>query len=147
MKAKVAVTTNKNGDKLAEHAGHGVYFKIYEIDEQEGLTGSKIIKVEKENSLHNLLNNPNINPAEHEILQCQIMLTGGIGTAAINNLMKLGVRAYIIQGINPDDAVNQLIGGTLKAIDPNAYQHTHAHSHDHGDEDCHGHNCGGHNHH
>ena len=32
MKAKVAVTTNKNGDKIAEHAGHVVYFKIYEID-------------------------------------------------------------------------------------------------------------------
>ncbi len=145
MKAKVAVTTNRNGDKLSEHAGHGVFFKIYGIDEQEGLTGSKVIKIDKEHTLHNLLHSPNLNPADYEVLQCQILLTGGIGTGAINKLMQLGVRAYIIQETNPDEAIKQLIEGSLKAMDPNAYQHNHQHSHEHGEGhgcqggDCHGH--------
>ena len=140
MKAKIAVTTNKNGDQVAEHAGHGVYFKIYEVDEQAGLTGSKIIKVDKEHTLHNLLHNPQLNPQEHEVLQCQILLTGGIGMGAINKLYQLGVRAYIIEETNPDEAINQLINGTLKAVDPAVYQHNH--NHEHGD----GHDCDGHHH-
>jgi len=140
MKAIIAVTTNKNGDKLAEHAGHGVYFKFYEIDEQEGLMGSELVKVDKEHVLHNLLHNPNVNPEEHKILQSQILLTGGIGMGAIHKLMNFGVRAYIIEETNPDEAVNQLINGTLKAVDPS--QHEHSHHHQHGGE----HNCDGHHH-
>jgi len=137
MKAKIAVTTNKNGDKIAEHAGHGIYFKIYEVDQNEGLTGSKLIKVDKEHTLHNLLHNPNINPQEHEVLTSQILLTGGIGMGAINKLAHLGVRAYIVEETNPDEAVNKLIEGTLRAVDPSTIQHTH-HHHD-GNHDCNGH--------
>ncbi len=142
MKAKVAVTTNKNGDKITEHAGHGVFFKIYEIDEHEGLLGSKVIKVDKEHTLHNLLHNPDINPNDHEVLTTQILLTGGIGLGAINKLAYMGVRAYIVEEKNPDEAVNKLINGTLKAVDPNTVQH-HGHHHDHGEG---GHDCKGHQH-
>jgi predicted Fe-Mo cluster-binding NifX family protein len=138
MKAKIAVTCNKNGDKLAEHAGHAVYFKIYEIDEVEGLLGAKVIKVEKEFTIHNLIHNPEINKEEHEVLQSQILLTGGIGMGAINKLYQLGIRAYIIEEKNPDEAVNQLINGTLKAVDPNSIEHNHRHEHG-DDHDCHGH--------
>jgi len=141
MKAKVAVTSNKNGDKIAEHAGHVVYFKIYEIDEQEGITDSKVIKVDKEHTLHNLLHNPNINPAEHEVLQSQILLTGGIGMGAIGKLAQMGVRAYIVEEKNPDEAIEKLMTGTLKAVDPSTVQH-HGHDHHHGD----GHDCGEHHH-
>jgi len=140
MKAKVAVTSNKNGDQIAEHAGHGVYFKIYEIDEQEGITDSKVIKVDKEHTLHNLLHNPNTNPAEHEVLQSQILLTGGIGMGAIGKLAQMGVRAYIVEEKNPDEAIEKLMSGTLKAVDPSTVQH-HGHHHHHGDD----HDCG-HNH-
>ncbi len=143
MKAKIAVTTNKNGDKLAEHAGHGVYFKIYEVDQEAGLTGSKVIKIDKEHTLHNLLHNPQTNPAEHEVLTSQILLTGGIGMGAISKLAQMGVRAYIVEEKNPDEAVQKLIEGNLRAVDPNAYQHTHHHDHEHGDGE---HNCNGHHH-
>ena len=142
MKAKVAVTTNKNGDQIAEHAGHGVYFKIYEIDQIEGLTGSKVIKVDKEHTLHNLIHNPQTNPQEHEVLNCQILLTGSIGMGAIGRLAQIGVRAYIVEEKNPDEAVEKLIAGTLRAVDPSTVEHTHHHDHhhDHGDgHDCHGH--------
>ena len=139
MKAKVAVTTNKNGDKIAEHAGHVVYFKIYEIDEHEGLTGSKVIKVDKEHTLHNLLHNPNTNPDEHEVLTSQILLTGGIGMGGIQKLAALGVRAYIVEEKNPDEAVEKLIEGTLRAVDPRTIEHSHHHHHDHDDHDCNGH--------
>ncbi len=136
MKAKVIVTTNKNGDKIAEHAGHVRYFKIYEIDQTEGLTGSKIIKVEKEHTIHNLLHNPETNSEEHEILTGQILLTGGIGMGGIQKLAMLGVRAYIVEEKNPDEAVEKLIAGTLKAVDPRTIPHSHHH---HGDHNCNGH--------
>ena len=142
MKAKVAVTSNKNGDRIAEHAGHVVYFKIYEIDEHDGLTGSKVIKVNKEHTLHNLLHNPNTNPEEHEVLTSQILLTGGIGLGGINKLAHLGVRAYIVEEKNPDEAVEKLISGTLRAVDPRTIDHSHHHhhhDHEHGDHDCDGH--------
>ncbi len=140
MKAKVVVTTNKNGDKIAGHAGHVRYFKIYEIDQNEGLTGSKLIKVDKEHTLHNLLHNPDINPDEHEVLTGQILLTGSIGMGAIQKLAMLGVRAYIVEEKNPDEAVEKLIAGTLRAVDPRTIQHSHHHHHhDHKDHDCDGH--------
>jgi len=140
MKAKVAITTLKNGDKIAEHAGHVVYFKIYEIDQEKGITGTQLIKVDKEHTLHNLLHNP-VNPEEHEVLQSQILLTGGIGMGAINKLARLGVRAYIVEEKNPDVAIEKLINGTLKAVDPATVQH-HNHHHEHGE----GHDCGHHHH-
>ena len=143
MKAIIAVTTNKNGDKISEHAGHGVYFKFYEIDEQNGLQSSELVKIDKEHTLHNLLHNPNIQSEEHMVLQSQILLTGGIGMGAIQKLMQVGVRAYIVEETNPDEAINQLINGTLKAIDPTTYQHTHHHEHEHGE----GHDCNGHHQH
>ena len=140
MKAQVAITTNKNGDKVAEHAGHGVYFKIYTIDEQNGVENEKVIKVDKSETLHNLLHNPQTKPEEHEVLRSQILLTGGIGMGAINKLAQMGVRAYIIEEKNPDEAIKQLIEGTLKAVDPSTVPHHHHHHH--GD----GHDCNGHHH-
>ncbi len=140
MKAKVAVTTNRKGDKLTEHAGHVRFFKIYEIDEEEGVLSAKVIKVDKEHVLHNLLHSPNINLEEHEVLKSQILLTGGVGQGAIHKLYQLGVRAYLIEEKNPDEAIKQLIEGTLKALDPASFHHDHDHNHDHG----HGH---GHHHH
>ncbi len=140
MTAKVAVTTNKNGDKITEHAGHVVYFKIYEINQTEGLTVSKVIKVDKEHTLHNLLHNPDINPQEHEVLNSQILLTGGVGMGAINRLAQMGVRAYIVEEKNPDEAIEKLIAGTLRAVDPRSIDHSHHHhDHDHGNHDCDGH--------
>ena len=142
MKAKVVVTTNKNGDKIAGHAGHVRFFKIYEIDQNEGLTGSKLIKVDKEHTLHNLLHNPDINPDELEVLTGQILLTGSIGMGGIQRLAMLGVRAYIVEEKNPDEAVEKLIAGTLRAVDPRTIQHSHHHhdhDHDHEDHDCDGH--------
>ncbi len=139
MKALIAVTTNKNGDKIAEHAGHGVYFKIYEIDEQEGLLGSKLIKVAKEHNLHNLIHAQGINPQDYEVLRCQIILTGSIGMGAINKLYQIGIRAYIVEETSPDEAINHLINGTLKAVDPSTIEHTHQHSHEHGEGGCQGH--------
>ena len=140
MTAKIAVTTNKNGDQIAKHAGHGVYFKIYEIDEQDGLIDSKVIKVDKEHVLHNLLHSPNINPKDYEVLSSQILLTGGIGMGGINKLAQMGVRAYIVEEKSPDEAVNKLIDGTLKAVDPSTVPH----SHNHGKGE--GHDCGDHQH-
>ena len=140
MKALVAVTTNKNGDTIAEHAGHGVYFKIYEIDQEEGLVGSKMIKVDKEHTLHNLLHAPGINPQDYEVLRSQIILTGSIGMGAINKLYQMGIRAFIIEETNPDEAIKQLIAGTLKAVDPSTVEHTHHHEHgEHGEGGCQGH--------
>ncbi len=135
MQAKIAITTNKNGDKVAEHAGHVVYFKFYTIDEEKGLIDSNLVKVDKAFTLHNLLHGTNINPADHEILQSQILLTGGIGMGAIQKLAQMGVRAYIIEENNPDEAVKQLIDGTLKAVDPSTFQHHHNHE----EHDCDGH--------
>ncbi len=144
MQAQVAITTNKNGDKISEHAGHVVYFKIYTIDEEKGLIDSKVIKVDKEHTLHNLLHNPETNPEEHEVLQSQILLTGGIGMGAIQRLANMGIRAYMVEEKNPDEAIKQLIEGTLKAVDPSTFKHHHHHhDHDHG----HDHDCNGHHHH
>ena len=149
MKAKVVITTNKAGDKVSEHAGHVRYFKIYEIDEHKGIVDTKVVKVEKENTLHNLLHSNSLNPLEHEILQAQILLTGGIGPGAINKLAHLGVRAYMIKEKNPDEAINQLLNNTLKAIMPTEHHHHHhhgnnGHHHEHGNDDHHC--CGGHCH-
>ena len=139
MQAQIAVTTTKNGDKVSEHAGHAVYFKFYIIDQEKGVIDEKLIKVDKKHTLHNLLHTPDINPDEHEVLKSQILLTGGIGMGAINKLAHLGVRAYIIEESNPDNAIKQLINGTLKAVDPSTFQHNHHHEHNHDEHDCNGH--------
>ncbi len=139
MQAKIAITTNKNGDKVAEHAGHVVYFKFYTIDEEKGLIDSKLVKIDKDFTLHNLLHGANIDPKDHEVLQSQIILTGGIGMGAINKLANMGIRTYMIEETNPDIAVQKLIDGNLKAIDPSTFKHDHHHNHNHNEHDCNGH--------
>jgi predicted Fe-Mo cluster-binding NifX family protein len=56
---------------------------------------------------------------------------------AINKLFQIGIRAFIIEETNPDEAIKQLIAGTLKAVDPSTVQHTH--DHNHGEGGCQGH--------
>jgi len=131
-KAKVAVTTGKTGTRVAEHAGHVKFFKIYEITEDK-ITGIETVELDEGQTLHDMLHRYPIDFSGHPLEDVQIILTGGIGMGAIQKLFSVGKRAYMIAEKYTDEAIDKLLAGTLQALDPREHQHDHHHDHHHHD--------------
>ncbi|NPA46251.1 MAG: hypothetical protein GXO24_03455 [Chlorobi bacterium] len=136
-KAKVAVTTGRTGTRVAEHAGHVKFFKIYEITEDK-ITDIKTVEVDEGQTLHDMLHRHPIDFTGHPLEDVQIILTGGIGMGAIQKLFSVGKRAYMIAEKYSDEAIDKLLAGTLQALDPREHHHDH-HHHDHHHHDHHHH--------
>ncbi len=131
---KVAVGTGRPGTRIAEHAGKTRFFLIYEIEETpEGLQlkEKKKIELKEGEKLHDMLHRFPIDFSGHPLEDVEIILTRSIGPGAVQKLYMLGKRAYMIEEKNPDEAIEKLMAGTLKALDPSQHHHHHDHHHGH----------------
>ncbi len=143
-KILVGVGTGRPGTRIAEHAGKTKYFLIYEIvqDEEGNITlqGKKQIELKDEEILHEVLHRYPLNFTGHPLENVEIIITRHIGEGAMQKLYFMGKRAYMVEEKNPDEAIEKLIAGTLKAVAP---AHHHHHHHDEGGCGC-GSGCGCH---
>jgi len=135
----VAIGTGRPGTRIAAHAGRSKHFLIYELhadDEQNvRLHSKKQIELKDDEILHEVLHRFPVDFSGHPLENADIILTGGIGTGAVQKLLFAGKRAYAVAEKDPDEAIRKLIEGTLQAIPP----HSHHHGHHHHDDDHHGH--------
>ena len=138
MQTKVAVSS-QNKRTITGHAGKCYHFYIYTIEE-DGSYQKESLKLEKGNSLHDVLHGPVEN---HPIFEMDILLTQSIGQGAVQKLASKNLRAHNIQEEDPDTAIKKLIEGTLQAYAsaPHDHSHHHHHHHEHGEGGCS--NCGG----
>jgi len=128
-KVKVAISTGKSGKQITEHVGRTLFFKIYEITEDR-ITGTELVELTKEQSLHNLLHRPVIDFSGHPLEDVEIILTRSIGPGAIHKLFSVGKRAYMIAEKHVDEAIEKLLQGRLQAL--NVLEHHSGHHHEHG---------------
>ena len=128
----VAVTYEKG--QVFQHFGHTEYFKIYETSETEVLK-SEILSTEGQghSALAAFLKERKVNT----------LICGGLGAGAQMALQEMGIRVFPGITGNADEAVRQLVAGTL-ACHPGANCHHHQHHEgDCGHAHCAGHHCAG----
>lgn len=127
---KIAVTYDQG--MVFPHFGHSEQFKIYNIKANE-VVSTEIIQTNGTGhcALANIL-------AEKEV---EILICGGIGAGAINNLQKAGIE--ILPGVmgEADMAVEDYLAGILE-YDPNTRCSHHEHDHNCSDHDCSSHHHG-----
>ena len=119
MKTLVAITT-QNRKTIFEHAGKCRNFLIYTI-EDDLITNKKLLELTKEETLHNVLHEPN---SSSVLFDMDILLTRGIGNGAIQKLATHNVACYKIEETDPDEAIKKLIKGTLEAVSPVSHEST-----------------------
>jgi len=127
---KIAIPTEETN--VSSHFGKCENFTIVEIENSK--IKSKVI-VNTEGNQHGLL------PAFLASHGVNIVIAGGMGQGARDNLVSNNIE--IISGVNGniDEAISTYLDGNLKSNDVGCSGHDHSHEHDHGEGGC---NCGKH---
>lgn len=123
---KIAVTY-ENG-AVFQHFGHTGQFKVYDISEGN-ITDTQII--DTNGSGHGAL------AGMLSALHVDTLICGGIGAGAQTALAEAGIRIYGGVSGSADDAVTQLLAGTLD-FNPDVHCSHHGEGHHHEN----GHHCG-----
>lgn len=123
---KIAVTY-ENGN-VFPHFGHTEQFKVYDI-ESGNVTGAQI--VDTDGNGHGAL------AGMLSALQVDTLICGGIGAGAQTALAEAGIRLYGGVSGSADEAVSQLLAGTL-VFQPDVHCDHHGEGHSHEG----GHHCG-----
>ena len=123
---KVAVTY-ENGN-VFPHFGHTKQFKVYEVENGK-VSDTEI--VDTEGSGHGAL------AGILSALKVDTLICGGIGAGAQAALAEAGIRLYGGVSGSVDEAVDQLLAGSL-VYDPDVHCDHHGEGHHHED----GHHCG-----
>ena len=128
---KIAVTY-ENG-QVFQHFGHTENFKIYDVLGKD-IISSEVVSTNGSGhgALAGMLK-------EHNVA---VLICGGIGGGAQAALAEAGIMLYGGVSGNADDAVKELLEGTL-AFNPNVQCNHHGHEHGEG-HTCGNHGCGSH---
>jgi predicted Fe-Mo cluster-binding NifX family protein len=110
---KIAVAS-QNQKTISAHGGKVSKFYIYSVNESaKEITGRELISLAKEDILHNRFHESTNPWAPHPIFDVDVLITGGAGMGFVNRLASQNTQVIITPETDPDDAVNQLLAGTL----------------------------------
>lgn len=127
---KIAIATEEVN--VSSHFGRCENFTIVEIENS---------KVKSRVNLNTVGNQHGLLPTFLLSQGVNVVIAGGMGEGARQNLLLNNIK--IISGVsgNIDDAINTYLDGSLKSNDVGCLSHAHSHGHDHGEGGC---NCGNH---
>lgn len=121
---KIAVAS-QNQKTISGHAGKASRFYIYSVDEAaREIAGRELINLAKEDILHTRFHESDNPWAAHPIYEVDILITGGAGMGFVNRLASQSTQVIITPETDPDEAVKQLLAGTLPQ---QAAEHHHHH--------------------
>lgn len=125
---KIAIPTE--GTNVSGHFGKCENFTIVEVENSEVKSNTVVSTLGNQ---HGLL------PAFLVSHHVDVVIAGGMGDGARQNLISNNIQ--IISGIsgNIEDAVKAYINGSLKSTDSGCSGHAHSHGHSHGEGGC---SCG-----
>lgn len=125
---KIAIATE--GTNVSGHFGRCENFTIVEFEKSD--VKSKVL-VNTMGNQHGLL------PAFLSSHNVSVIIAGGMGEGARQNLASMGLQ--IITGVsgNIDEVINSFVNGDLKSNNSGCSGHGHSHGHSHGDSGC---SCG-----
>lgn len=120
---KIAIPTR--GDRVDGHFGHCEFYTLYNISEENKITGKEVIP-----SPQGCGCKSNIVTTLHE-KGVSVMLAGNMGEGAYNLISNYGIK--VIRGCNghTDEVVNEYLAGTVSDNQQLCSHHGHAHSEGH----------------
>ncbi|KNY26094.1 iron-sulfur cluster carrier protein MrpORP [Pseudobacteroides cellulosolvens] len=127
---KIAVATE--GSNVSGHFGKCENFTIAEIENSE--VKNKVV-VNTQGNQHGLL------PAFLASHNVSVVIAGGMGEGAKQNLVSKGIEIITGASGNIDEVINSFLNGRLKSSNTGCAGHGHSHGHGNGDSGC---NCGHH---
>ena len=117
---KIAIAS-QNRKEITAHTGRCRKFWIYHI-ENDAITAKEMLELPKEQSFHES------SPWEPSALDnVQVLIAGGMGSGLVRRLQNKNIRALITKEINPDQAINDFLKGTLKTEPAEPHEHAHQH--------------------
>jgi len=134
---KIAVATT-DGQAMAPHFGHVEAFVVFDVDEQ-GIQGREMRQVAAAHGGPPPADGAPA-PAHHghagvlaALGNCVAVLCGGMGANAARELQGAGIRPVIVADatLSVQEAMDQLLAGTLMASEPHACCCGHGHGHGH----------------
>ena len=110
---KIAVSS-QNKKTISAHAGKASRFFIYTINQEDNtVTATELITLNKDDILHNRFHN-SISPwAPHPIYAVDLVITAGAGSGFVNRLATQATKVVITSETNPDKAIKLYLEGTL----------------------------------
>lgn len=127
---KIAIATE--GTNVSAHFGKCEHFTIAEIENSN--VKSKVV-VNTMGNQHGLL------PAFLASHNVNLVIAGGMGEGARQNLISKGIEIITGASGNIDEAINSFLSGGLKSNNTGCAGHKHSHEHSNGESGC---NCGHH---
>ncbi len=122
---KIAVAS-QNQKTISGHAGRVSKFYIYTVvDNSKKVKKREQITLAKEDILHIRFHESKDPWAPHPIFDVDIVITGGAGMGFVNRLAYKSTKVVITSETDPDEAVKQLLAGTLPQQEPENHHHHH----------------------
>jgi predicted Fe-Mo cluster-binding NifX family protein len=122
---KIAVAC-QNQKTISAHGGKTSKFYIYTVDKGTNeVAGKELIILEKEDILHNRFHESTNPWAPHPIYDVDILITGGAGMGFVNRLATQATQVVITPETDPDEAIKQLLAGTLPQQVAKHHHHHH----------------------
>lgn len=127
---KIAVPSD-DSINLARHFGRAVGFKIFEIENnaiksseyrKNTFTGhSKGLHVEHHHGEHG--HNHSHKGILDGLFDCEVVIAGGMGRRAYNDLVNAGKQVFVTQAKNAEDAIKSFLSDELKHDDEICCEH------------------------
>ena len=113
MGIKIAVTTD-DGETVSQHFGQAKYFKVFVVENNQVVGSEMRVKASHQHGDHS--HPGGVHPGQQmveTISDCQVIISGGMGTPALNRATATGLKVFL-SGISLiDSAVEVYIAGTL----------------------------------
>jgi Mrp family chromosome partitioning ATPase/predicted Fe-Mo cluster-binding NifX family protein len=127
---KIAIATE--GTNISAHFGKCENFTIAEIQNSN---------VKNKNIVNTLGNQHGLLPAFLASHNVNLVITGGMGEGARQNLISKGIEIITGASGDIDEVINSFLSGGLKSSNTGCVSHEHSHGHNNGESGC---NCGHH---
>ena len=113
MSIKVAVPTD-DGAAISQHFGQAKFFKVFTLEDKQVVGAEMRPKASHQHGDHS--NMGGVHPGQlmvEAILDCQVLISGGMGTPAFNRATAAGLQVFLTGHTSIDSAVQSYLAGTL----------------------------------
>jgi predicted Fe-Mo cluster-binding NifX family protein len=132
---KIAVVTD-DGNKICQHFGRASHFLVAEIEEgqvvnkelREKLGHNQFVQENEHENDHDHNQGSGMNAASHNkhqrmadaIKDCEVVICGGMGMGAYHSMQSLGIKPYVTEISDIEEALQSYIVWQLKRSNRNA---------------------------
>lgn len=115
MSIKVAVPTD-DGETISRHFGQARFFKVITLENNQVAAAETREKASHQHGDQS--HSEGVHPGQQmveTISDCQVLISGGMGTPALNRATAAGLKVFLTGNSSIDTAVKDYLAGTLES--------------------------------